>query len=124
MRVRIRHIEHSDNGTMARIIRSVMPDFGADAPGFAIHDPSVDNMYEAYQQQRSSYLVCDVNGQVVGGGGVAPLQGGDENICELQKMYFLPSSRGKGFGKQLLRACIREAISFGYEKCIWKHSIP
>lgn len=116
MRVRIRPIEDSDRETVARIIRTVMPDFGADAPGFAIHDPAVDNMYAAYQGPRSCYLVCEVNGQVVGGGGVGPLQGGDEETCELQKMYFLDSSRGKGLGRQLLKVCIREAISFGYKR--------
>src|SRR5665213_2737281 len=48
----IRPIEPRDNVAMAAIIRSVMPEFGADGPGFAIHDAEVDTMYEAYAQPR------------------------------------------------------------------------
>ncbi|HZX71850.1 MAG TPA: GNAT family N-acetyltransferase, partial [Rhodanobacter sp.] len=34
----IRPITPADNPVMAAIIRAVMPEFGADGPGFAIHD--------------------------------------------------------------------------------------
>lgn len=44
----IRPIETRDNAAVAAIIRTVMPEFGADGPGFAIHDAEVDTMYEAY----------------------------------------------------------------------------
>lgn len=117
MRVQIRKITPKDNPAVERIIKEVMPEFGASAPGFAIHDPDVLNMFQAYDAPRSVYLVCDVNGQVVGGGGIAPLKGGDANICELQKMYFLRSSRGKGYGNALLQACLRAAREFGYKNC-------
>ena len=41
------------------------------------------------------------DGRVVGGGGIAPLAGGDPDVCELRKMYFLPSLRGLGAGMAL-----------------------
>ncbi len=102
---------------MERIIKEVMPEFGATSPGFAIHDPDVLDMYAAYDAPRSVYFVCDINGQIVGGGGIAPLKGGDDTICELQKMYFLRSSRRKGYGNMLLQACLRAAKDLGYTKC-------
>jgi len=40
----IRPIEARDNAAMARIIRAVMPEFGADGPGVANHDAEVDTM--------------------------------------------------------------------------------
>ena len=40
----IRPIEPRDDAAMAAIIRAVMPEFGADGPGFAIHDAEVDTM--------------------------------------------------------------------------------
>ena len=70
----IRPIEPRDNTAMAAIIRSVMPEFGADGPGFAIHDAEVNTMYEAYAQPRSSYFVVERDGMVIGGGGIAPLE--------------------------------------------------
>ena len=42
----MRPIEPRDDAAMARIIRTVMPEFGADGPGFAIHDAEVDTMSE------------------------------------------------------------------------------
>ena len=82
----IRPIAPGDDATMAAIIRSVMPEFGADGPGFAIHDPEVDAMSAAYAAPRHRYFVVERNGRVEGGGGIAPLAGGDGMVCELRKM--------------------------------------
>lgn len=110
----LRPIRPDDDGAIAAIIRSVMPEFGADGPGFAIHDPEVNNMSTAYSIARAAYWVVEVNGRVVGGGGIAPLRGGDENTAELRKMYFLPEARGLGAGSALLRHLLRVAQDFGF----------
>lgn len=113
----IRKIKPEDNPIIAHIIRTVMPQFGADGDGFAIKDAEVDTMYEAYSQPRSIYFVVEHNGVVIGGGGIAPLQGGDEHTCELKKMYFLEEGRGKGIGQALLNRCLEAATLFGYKTC-------
>lgn len=113
----IRPIMHADNEQVAGIIRTVMPEFGASGAGFAIHDNEVDDMYGAYSQSRCSYFVCEIDGRVVGGGGIAPLQGGDVLTCELKKMYFLPQGRGKGLGQKVLRKCLEAAKKNGYRYC-------
>jgi putative acetyltransferase len=115
--ISIRKIKSTDNPQIRDIIRTVMPEFGASGQGFAIHDNEVENMYAAYSGDRCSYFVCEINGQLVGGGGVAPLQGGDENTCELKKMYFLPSGRRRGLGQQVLSACLKAAKELGFEYC-------
>ena len=117
MRTEIRKISAKDNAAMARIIREVMPEFGANGPGFAIHDPEVDDLNAAFSNERSAYYVCVVNGMIIGGAGVAPLKGGDPDTCELQKMYLLPSSRCKGYGKTLLDICLKTARELGYSRC-------
>lgn len=113
----IRPIEPGDNQKVATIIRTVMPEFGASGSGFAIHDKEVDNMYNAYSRQRCTYVVCEVDGTLVGGGGIAPLDGGDENTCELKKMYFLPTGRGKGLGQKVLHECLRAALELDFYYC-------
>ena len=40
-----------------------------------------------------------------------------ENICELQKMYFLKQARGIGMGKKMIETCLHKAKKFGYKKC-------
>ena len=113
----IRIIEERDNVAVASIIREVMPEFGAGGAGFAIHDKEVDNMFEAYNTSKCSYIVCEDNGIVVGGAGIAPLTGGDGSVCELKKMYFKKEGRGRGYGQQVLQQCINKARDLGYKKC-------
>jgi len=113
----IRPIEPRDNPAMAAIIRVVMPEFGADGPGFAIHDAEVDTMCQAYAQPRSSYFVVERDGVVIGGGGVAPLENAEPDVCELRKMYFLPQARGIGAGSAMMQRCLDAARSHGFRRC-------
>lgn len=113
----IRPIEPRDSVAVASIIRTVMPEFGADGPGFAIHDAEVDDMYAAYTRPDSAYFVVEREGVVVGGAGVAPLHGGEAGVCELRKMYFLPVTRGIGAGSAMLQRCLDAARGLGFERC-------
>lgn len=115
--VRIRPIEAGDDAAVAAVIRSVMPEFGAVGCGFAIEDPEVDWMSRAYAQPRSAYWVVERAGTVAGGGGIAPLAGGDAETCELRKMYFLPELRGLGAGRALMARCLDAARAFGFRRC-------
>ena len=119
---RIRPIEARDDAAIATIIRSVMPEFGASGCGFAINDPEVDWMHRAYAEPRSAYFVIERNDAsghpvVEGGGGIAPLSGGDADVCELRKMYFLPSLRGLGAGAALMTRCLDAARASGFQRC-------
>ena len=114
---RIRPIEPRDDADVARVVRTVMPEFGATGCGFAINDPEVDWMHRAYSAPRSAYFVVERDGTVQGGGGVAPLEGGDGETCELRKMYFLPSLRGVGAGAALMARCLGAARGFGFRRC-------
>lgn len=113
----IRPIAASDDATMANIIRTVMPEFGATGSGFAISDPEVDWMSRAYGEPRSAYFVVEREGKVLGGGGVAQLVGGEDDVCELRKMYFLPEARGLGAGAAMMLRCLDAARDFGFKRC-------
>ena len=113
----IRPIEARDNAAVANIIRTVMPEFGADGPGFAIHDTEVGAMCEAYARPRSAYFVVERDGKVIGGGGIAPLDGGEADVCELRKMYFLPEARGIGAGSAMMLRCLDAAREQGFHRC-------
>ncbi len=117
MEIIVRPVKKVDNPHIAQIVRTVMPEFGAGGVGFAIHDREVDDIFGSYTQQRAAYFVCEFDGKIVGGGGVAPLKGGPTNVCELKKMYFLPEGRGKGLGQQVLSSCLKAAKEIGFEYC-------
>jgi putative acetyltransferase len=113
----IRPIAAADDAAVARIIRTVMPEFGAVGDGFAINDPEVDWMSRAYSEPRCSYFVIERDGEVVGGAGVAPLIDGEPDVCELRKMYFLPAARGLGAGAAMMQACLDAARAHGFRRC-------
>jgi putative acetyltransferase len=114
---RIRPIAPADDPAMARIIREVMPEFGAVGEGFAINDPEVDWMSRAYAAPRCAFFVVELDGEVAGGGGIAPLLGGADDTCELRKMYFLPALRGHGAGAELMARCLAAARAAGFRRC-------
>ncbi|MDZ4813343.1 MAG: GNAT family N-acetyltransferase [Pseudomonadota bacterium] len=113
----IRPITEADNTALAHIIRAVMPEFGADGPGFAIHDAEVSKMSFAYAAPGCAYFVVESEGRVLGGGGVAPLANAEPDICELRKMYFLAELRRQGAGSALMQQCLEAARTLGFKRC-------
>jgi putative acetyltransferase len=71
-------------------------------------------MAEAYARPRCAYFVIERDGVLCGGAGIAPLV---ENICELRKMYFLPTLRGLGAGGAAIEHCMNAARELSYAQC-------
>ncbi|RWR01461.1 acetyltransferase [[Pantoea] beijingensis] len=118
LNLRIRPIKAEDNRAIAGVIRAVSAEFGLTADkGFTVADPNLDSLFELYGAANSAYWVIELEGEVVGGGGVAPLQGSEPDICELQKMYFLPIVRGLGLARQLAMQSMDFARERGFTRC-------
>ncbi len=115
--VKIRKIAYKDNETIAQLIREVLIEMGVPKVGTAYEDASLDKMYESYDQSGSSYFVVEEEGVVIGGAGIAPLENGAPEVCELQKMYFLSKARGKGLGFKMIQTCLDFAKKEGYAQC-------
>lgn len=113
----IREIQPEDNQQIASVIRQVFIDDNYPKVGTAFADSQLDYMFENYNKPKAIYFVIEENGKILGGVGIAKLDNSDENICELQKMYFLQEVRGKGIGFQIIEKCLQKAKEFGYEKC-------
>lgn len=124
----LRPIRPADDVAIAQTIRQVMTEFGCSAAGFAIHDAEVDAMSAHYPGGPARYYVVERTGEVLGGGGFAPLVGAapDAATCELRKMYFRPAARGHGLGHALLRLLLAEMRAAGFRRCYlettsWMH---
>ncbi len=119
----IREIQQKDNESIAKVIRNIFHELDAPKTGTAYADPILDTLFEVYQKPKSIYFVVENNGKILGGGGLAPLemlnqvQYDNSKVCELQKMYFAPEIRGKGFGKKIIENCFAFAKENGFTYC-------
>jgi putative acetyltransferase len=113
----LREVLLSDNEKLANIIRTVLIEFGGNKPGTAYFDYDTDHMFEAYQKSGQVYYVAELSGKLVGGCGIKQLNNGNTDFCELQKLYLLTDSRGRGIGKLLLEKCLQFAKRAFYKKC-------
>ena len=113
----IRQICKKDNLSLSEVIRKVLIEIGVPKKGTAFSDLEVDFMFEAYNKKRSIYYVVENDGKIYGGAGISHLNEADYDICELQKMYFLPSIRGKGLGNQMIQKCLDFALDNKFKYC-------
>ena len=113
----IREIKPEDNLQICNVIRDVFVELKLPLVGTAFQDDETECMYQSYQNSREKYFVIESNGVIYGGAGIKPLQNGDDNVCELQKMYFSKSIRGKGLGKKMLLKCLNFATESNFKIC-------
>jgi putative acetyltransferase len=120
----IRPIEERDNPVLAKVIRDTLSEFGANRPGTVYYDVTTDALFQLFSNTpRSLYYVAEMDGKVVGGGGLFPSPGLPDDTCELVKMYLLQPARGKGLGRLMIDKVIKEAERLGY-KNIYLETMP
>jgi len=113
----IRKIKLEDNTAIEKVIKDIFPEFNMPMVGTAYEDKETPRMFESYQGEKEVYYIIEENGTVVGGGGIKPLRDFETEVCELQKMYYSPTIRGKGLGKKMFNKCMQAAKDLGYKKC-------
>jgi putative acetyltransferase len=111
--LQVRVIEQKDNAAMAAIIRNTLAEFGA----------STDNLFELFQRMGAAYFVAELNGVLVGGGGIFPTEGLPAGTCELVKMYLSATVRGQGLGRMMIDNCLETATAMGYTQ-VYLESMP
>lgn len=121
--ITIRDLRKEDNPRLAKIVKDTLAEFGANHPNTVYYDPTTDALFEVFQTPGSKYFLAEIDGEMVGGGGIYPTDGLDSDTCELVKMYLLPQARGHGLGRMLIEKCIDAAREIGYKK-IYLETMP
>jgi putative acetyltransferase len=112
----IREIKKVDNAKVKEIIQDSLKSLGLDIPGTAYFDPQLNELHQYYNNlKHANYWVVELDGEVVGGIGIAPFSEHDK-VCELQKLYLSTKAQGLGLGKKLMETSLSFA-SEHYEKC-------
>ena len=112
----IREIRLEDNAEVAETIRKVLIEIGVPKVGTAYADKALDHMYQNYNVPRADYFLVLEARKIIGCAGIARLENYEDNVCELQKMYFLPEARGRGLGAQMMQVCLDRAARYKYEE--------
>ena len=112
---KLRDAQPADGSKIRSIVGAVLEEYRLRAdPGDT--DADLADIEASYVKRGGVFRVLvDDTGMVVGCGGLYPL-GGSE--VEIRKMYFLPSARGKGYGRRLLAELLNEAKARGYRRVV------
>ena len=108
---------------LAKVVRDTLAEFGANHPDTVYYDATTDTLFELFQKKGAKYFVAELDGKVVGGGGIYPTNGLSGDTCELVKMYLLPHARGLGLGKTLIEKCLQAARENGFHK-VYLETMP
>ena len=108
----IREIKKEDNPKLKQIIQDTLESYDLAIPGTAYFDPQLDYLHKYYEGLlNAKYWVMEVNGEVVGGVGIAPF-----NESEFRKYK----------GKDLVKNCWRPlylSLQNIIKNVIWKPTI-
>lgn len=108
--------EHDE--AMYHVIRNVLIEIGENKEGTVFVDESIKKLSVHFREKNECYFVVKMDDDIVGGCGIAPLQGAPtERYCELQRMFLLPQARGNGAAKELMKACLEFAENVDYTHC-------
>src|SRR4051812_38653065 len=114
-RFTVRDAVSADENSVREIVEAVLREF--DLPYEpAGRDADLSDFMAQYQARGGIFrVVIDEAGEIVGCGGVFPL---DEHTAEIRKMYILPRARGLGHGREILADLIAHARGRGFDELV------
>lgn len=111
----IKQASNNDIETIKNIVFSVLKEYGLEPNQEGI-DNDLDDIESNYTNNNGYFgLILDSSKKTLGTFGLYKI---DENSCEIRKMYFLPTLRGKGWGKKVMKILITKAIENGYKNVL------
>lgn len=113
--IHIRLASNRDAEKVTRLVATVLSEFGLRIDPEET-DADLSDIEKSYLEAGGAFeLIEDEEGNLLGTVGLYPL---DKECCELRKMYFVQSARGRGLGKYILERAIAQARSLGFGKII------
>ena len=104
----------SDQEKIFSLVKQVLDEYGLKTNP-QVTDRDISDIQGSYFDNGGWFAVLEVDGEIIGSYGLFKL---DNHICELRKMYLLPSQQGKGFGKMLMEDAERKARELGFTEMV------
>jgi putative acetyltransferase len=115
----IRSATNDDRERVAELVFGVLSEFGLEADPKTT-DADLQDLDANYLQRGGVFEVIeDERANLLGSIGLYPV---NKTTCELRKMYFIPSARGRGLGKYLLQRAIAQARQLGFKEIVLETS--
>jgi len=101
----LRNAQRGDEAEIQDLVQRVLAEFGLE---FELdgQDRDLVDISASYDDSGGCFRVIVESGRIVGCAGLCHL---DNEAGELRKMYLLPESRGRGWGRMLLGSLLDEA---------------
>lgn len=107
----LREATNADAERIKSLVFGVLREFGLE-PDPVETDSDLNNIDRNYFKRGGSFdVIVDKQDNIVGTVGIYPIT---LHICELRKMYFDKSIRGKGYGRKILERTVKEAKCLGF----------
>ena len=115
----IRPATNDDCERVSELVSEVLAEFGLQADPDTT-DADLKDIEANYLQRGGLFeIIEDRKSNLLGSFGIYPI---DKTTCELRKMYFVPSVRGLGLGKQILQRAIARARELGFKQIVLETS--
>ncbi|RLS24839.1 MAG: GNAT family N-acetyltransferase [Planctomycetota bacterium] len=109
----LRVANNQDISAIKELVFKVLLEFGLH-PDPSSTDADLNDIDANYLNHGGMfYVIENADGQIVGTGGIAL---SSTKVCELRKMYLVPSERGAGLGKKMLHLLLAEAKTLGFQQ--------
>ena len=114
MTLEVRAAKNSDSNDIKVVVFEVLREYGL-TPDPGTTDKDLDAIEEYYHNNHGYFGVVEREGNIVATVGIYKI---NETTCELRKMYALPSQRGRGLGKYLVKFSLEKARTLGYKRMV------
>jgi ribosomal protein S18 acetylase RimI-like enzyme len=111
--VSIRAAQTPEDFTLARTLFLEYASTLGFALDFQNFDQELESLPGAYAEPQGCILIAEADREAIGCVAVRPL---DEGTCEMKRLYLRPQARGRGAGRALAEASVREARARGYRR--------
>jgi ribosomal protein S18 acetylase RimI-like enzyme len=104
-------VKNDDQLTQVRTLFQEYADTRKDDPALLSFPEEIRNLPGEYAPPDGGIILAYYNGEVAGCVAVHSL---DHDVCEMKRLYVLPMFRGRGIGRHLVLAILKQAQMMGY----------